>query len=87
MRDQDDTNKSSEVKELLEDEGNFTVEYFHGNEEIINYTEPIKIFNSINEYGSKMFNFENITSHRKLPDNDWGVKLLWDNGEYTWEPM
>ena len=64
----------------MEDEGNFTVEYFHGNEEIINYTEPIKIFNSINEYGSKMFNFENITSHRKLIDEYFKFKVIWDTG-------
>ena len=34
-----------------------------------------------------MWNFEDITNHRKPPDNSREVKVLWDTGEETWETM
>ena len=37
----------------------------------MNYTDLINIFNSRNEYGAKMWDFENITAHRKLLDRLW----------------
>ena len=34
------------------------------------------MFNYINEDGAKVWNFDNITGHRKLPDNDREVKEI-----------
>ena len=53
----------------------------------MNYTDLINIFNSINEYGSKIWTSEKIAGHRKLPDNYWGVKVLWGTVEDMWELM
>ena len=47
----------------------------------------MNIFNYRNEYGANMWNFEKITDHRKLPDNPWEVKVLWEILEEKWEPM
>ena len=49
----------------------------------MNYTDLVNIFKSRNEYGSKMWNFDKITGHRKIPDHPWKVKVLWDTGEET----
>ena len=59
------------------------VEYFNGGEELMNYTDLVNIFKSRNECGSKMWNFDKITGHRKIPDHPWKVKVLWDTGEET----
>ena len=56
------------------------VKYVHGDEELINYTDLVNIFNSKHYDGAKMWNFYKITGHRNLPDNDWGVKVIWDTG-------
>ena len=45
-----------------------------------NYTDLIKIFNSIDESGAKMWMFDKITSHGQLPDDYWEVKVLWYTG-------
>ena len=63
------------------------VEYFNGGEKLMNYTELFKIFNSINEDGSKMGNFDNINDHSKVKYNIWEVKFLWDKVEEKWEPI
>ena len=34
-----------------------------------------------------MCTFDNITGHKKLPDNDWGVTVLWGTVEETWQHM
>ena len=56
------------------------MKYVHVDEELINYTDLVNIFNSKHYDGAKMWNFYKITGHRNLPDNDWGVKVIWDTG-------
>ena len=75
--DHDETKERGEVKELLEDEGKFMVKYVNGGEKLMNYTDLINIFNSINEDGAKMLNFEDIAGHKKLPGDHWKVNVLW----------
>ena len=36
---------------------------------------------------SELWDFFKITGQRKLPNNHWGVKVLWDTGEDIWEPI
>ena len=74
-------------KKFLEDEGNFTAEYVNWGEELMNNTEFIRIFRSRNDDGSKMWTFYKITGHKKLPDNDIELKVLWETREETWEIM
>ena len=63
------------------------VEYFNGGEELMNYTDLVNIFKSRNEYGSKMWTFDNINAHMKLIDHPWEFKVIWGNRKETWEPM
>ena len=42
----------------------------------MNYTDLINIFNSRNEDGANMWNFENIVGQRKVTDNDLEVKVM-----------
>ena len=51
VHDHDDTKQHYEVNWLMEDQGNFVVEYAHGGEELMNYTELINTFNSRNYDG------------------------------------
>ena len=53
----------------------------------MNYTSLINIFNSRNENLAKMCTFDKITGHRKIPDNPWEVKVLWETGEEKCKPM
>ena len=59
----------------MEEEGNLMVKYIKISEELMNYTNLIKIFNSRNHDGAKMWKFDNNTSHRKLTDDNWEVKV------------
>ena len=53
----------------------------------MDYTDLVKILNYINDKKSNMWTFENISGHRKLPDNDWEVKVLLGTRSETWEPI
>ena len=46
MNDHDGTKQRAEVKDFLEDEGKFVVEYANGGAELMNFTRLINILNS-----------------------------------------
>ena len=52
MRDNYKTKQLAEVKELMDDEVKFMVEYVNGSEGLINYTNLINTFNYRNEDGA-----------------------------------
>jgi len=52
----------------------------------MSYNELVNIYNSKDEDGDGLWIFKDITDHRKA-GRDWEVKVLWDTGEETWEPM
>ena len=44
------------------------------------YTDLTNISKSRNKDGSKVWKFDNITSHRKLIDEYFKFKVIWDTG-------
>ena len=34
-----------------------------------------------------MWTYDKIADHRKIKKRQWQVKVLWDTGDETWEPM
>ena len=52
------------VKEKLEEEGQFLVEFVNGGEEQINYNELINYFNAKEEDGEKLWTYEKIIDHK-----------------------
>ena len=63
------------------------VEYVNGGEELMKYTNLIKIFNTRYNDGDMIWKLEKLPSHRKTPYENLEVKVLWDTGEETWETM
>ena len=59
----------------------------HSDNELMNYTDFINIFNYSNQGEYNMWEFDNIAYHRKFPDDDWGLKVLWDTGKEKCEHM
>ena len=47
------------------------VEVINYNEDMVNYTEFINIFNYGNDNGYKMWTLNDTTRHKKLPYCDW----------------
>ena len=67
----------------MDKEGKFMLKYINGGEELINYTDLINILNSINGGVARIWTFYKIDGHKKLPDENWQVKVIWDTGEET----
>ena len=43
---------------------------------MIKYTDTVNIFNFSNNNGAKMWIFDKIYGHGKLPDDDWYFKVI-----------
>ena len=87
VKEYDGTPQRAIVKEHLEEEGKFIVEFLNGGEELINYNDLINIYNAKDEDGTALWSFDKILDHRQTKKGKWEVKILWDTGEETWEPM
>ena len=73
--------------DYLEDEGRFLVEFVNRGEELMTYNNLINVFNARDEEGAHLWTYEEITDHRQTKKGKWQVKVLWDTGDETWEPM
>jgi len=62
------------------DEGKFIIKFVNGGEELKDYNDLI------NRYNQEMYAFQKILDHKKS-GNSCMIKILWDNGEITWEKM
>ena len=60
------------------------VEHFNGDQELINL---INTFNYMDQSGSNMWTFENIACNSEFPDDNWGLKVLWDTVVETCQHM
>mgnify|MGYP002062736192 FL=1 len=78
----------AEVKEMIdEDEGKFLVEFVNGGEELMNYNDLINYYNAKYDEGEHLWTFDKILDHRKVKGGQYEVRVHWDTGESTWEPM
>ena len=75
------------VKEHLEDQGRFLVDFVNGGEALMTYNDLISAYNTKDEEGVNLWTYDKITDHRKNKKSQWEVKVLWDSGDETWEPM
>ena len=71
------------------DDDKVQIQYVNGLEDVISYEEAMAALNMDQEDGNTYWAYESFTGHRGNPDNpsSWQVKVLWDNGEETWEPV
>ena len=51
------------------------------------YNDLINAFNARDEERANLQTYGQITDHRKTKKGEWEVKVLWDTGDETWEPM
>jgi hypothetical protein len=81
------TKQRAFVKRYMEEAGKFLVELVNGGEVLMNYNDLINITNACEDDDEKLWTYEKITGHRQIKGVKWEVKVLWDTGESTWEPM
>ena len=67
------------------DENQFRVEYTHGGDELVDYATIMEAY-AQHDDGHKFWSFKAILDHRRTKGRN-EVKVLWDTGEETWEPM
>ena len=78
----------AEVKEMIdEDEGKVLIEFVNGGEELMNYNDLINYYNAKYDEGEHLWTFDKILDHRKVKGGQYEVRVHWDTGESTWEPM
>ena len=87
VREFNGTPQRATVINHLEDEGRFLVEFVNGGEELMTYNDLINAFNVKDEERADLWTYEQITAHNKTKKGEWQVKVLWDTGDETWEPM
>ena len=73
--------------DYLKDEGRFLVEFVNGGEELMTYNDLVNAYNARDEEGAQLWTYKEITDHRQTKKREWQVKVLWDTGDETWEPM
>ena len=83
----DGTLQRATVVDYLEDEGRFLIEFVNGGEELMTYNDLVNAYNARDEEGAQLWTYEEITDHRQTKKGEWQVKVLWDTGDETWEPM
>ena len=86
VKDYAGTPQRGEVKDL-DEEGRFLIEFVNGGEELMNYNDLINHYNAKYDEGSHLWTFEKILDHRKVKGGKYEVRVKWDTGETTWEPM
>ena len=87
VKDYHGTPQRAEVKEKLDENGNFLIEFVNGGEDLMNYNDLINIFNAHDQDGEKLWTYDKILDHRRVKGEQYEVKVLWDTGDVTWEPM
>ena len=83
----DGVKQRGEVKELLEEEGKFLVEFVNEGEERMSYNDLINLYDKWNNEGESYWSYQKIIDHRRVKGGRYQVKVFWDTGEETWEPM
>ena len=79
----------AEIKEQVEDQ-TYLIEYADGDDERLTYAELINLLNKEEEDSHQLWTFSEILEHRKVIHKGKSiieVKVKWDTGEPTWEPM
>lgn len=79
------TRRRATVKELTK-EGKFIIQFLNGGEELRDYNDLINIHNKKFEDGFENWKCDKITGH-KIENRKYFVKVLWDNGEETFEAL
>jgi hypothetical protein len=78
------------VNERLTDT-EYEVQYADGNEGILTYEEITNFLNHPSEDGTEVWTFQKILDHKITKQGngkqEMKVKVLWDTGEETWEPL
>ena len=87
VRAHDGTPQRAIVKEQMEKEGKFLVEFVNGGEELMHYNDLINHYNAKEDDGNHFWTYDKILDHRKVNGGKYEVKVLWDTGDSTWEPM
>ena len=87
VREFDGTSQRAVVKEHLDGEEKFLVEFVNGGEELMAYNDLVNAYNAREEEGIDLWTYDKILDHRKSKKGQWQVKILWDTGDETWEPM
>ena len=86
IRNRSGTPHKAEVTRFDESEQKFFIEYANGTEEMVDYDDLVNCLNRKNEEFSDYWAFQEILDHR-TQNGIREVKVLWDTGEVSWEPM
>ena len=86
IRNRSGTPHKAEVTRFDESEQKIFIEYANGTEEMVDYDDLVNCLNRKNEEFSDYWAFQEILDHR-TQNGIREVKVLWDTGEVSWEPM
>ena len=83
----DHLQKATVVARDEQDPDKWLIRYLHGGEDVRPYHEVIGLINKTSDDGESLWTFTKILDHRRDRNQKWRLKVLWDNGETTWEPL
>ena len=86
VKEHDDVEQRATVKDVNDDFSKVTQEFMNGSTELLEYNDLINIINAQNDDGDGLSSFKQILNHRKM-GRKWEVRVFWDTGETTWEPL
>ena len=83
------TEKATVTRKLNDRDDKWVIRFLNGGEDILSYHEIINLINRTDDSGEKLWTFKEIQGHKRHGSrkDKWKVKVLWDNGETSWEPL